>query len=121
MGLRPRRQKRTDRAGVHAVPDTSHDAADDQVGDRGRRGLEGSADTEHDTPGHDYPSAAKPFSEHHGQQGAKETADLVDGDDGSLERRTPVACVCDVDLGKLLCKRPFPSISLTLLLGHTQS
>lgn len=93
--------KLTNCASIKTVTKTSDDATDNHVSDRISRCLESAADTEDEGTEHDGTFTTNPFAKDQGQERAKETADFVNGDDGTLERSTAICALVCVDLGEL--------------------
>ncbi|GJD00294.1 hypothetical protein ColKHC_09119 [Colletotrichum higginsianum] len=60
----------------------------------------GGADAEDDAADHDAAAAAEALADEQAEDGAEEAADLVDGDDGALQRGAAAAAVGGVDLGE---------------------
>jgi hypothetical protein len=62
--------------------------------------LKSGSDAENNTAHHDTLATTKVLAKDETEDGAEEATDLVNGDHGSLKRRTAIASICSVDLGK---------------------
>ncbi|TKW51850.1 hypothetical protein CTA1_1111 [Colletotrichum tanaceti] len=84
----------------HGCVKTSDNAAHNHLRDTKGGGLQGGADAEDDAADHDAAAAAEALADEQAEDGAEEAADLVDGDDGPLQRGAAAAAVGGVDLGE---------------------